>query len=131
MNNLLLMMGRVLARVTPDISQTMGPDGGGTSSSSAPSNKLTSISEKVHEILSGIAGPILIALGSIGVIYMVVLGVQYAKSEGDDKRATVKRRLVNLAIGIVAIFALAAICLAVRWDIVVPQMFGYMDKVSH
>ena len=92
---------------------------------------LTAISEKVHTILKTIAGPILVAIGSIGVIYMIVLGVQYAKSENDDNRASVKRRLVNLAIGVVAIFALATICLAVKWDVIVPEMFGYMDEASH
>ena len=92
---------------------------------------LKSISDKVYSILYDIAGPILIAIGSIGVIYMIVLGVQYAKSENEEKRATVKRRLVNMAIGVVAIFALAAVCLSVRWDIIVPELFDYMDAVEH
>jgi hypothetical protein len=109
MNKLLSFMGRFLA-----INQ----------------NTLVEVSEKVHTILSKIASPILIALGACGVIYMVVLGVQYAKGENDDKRAAVKRRIVNLAIGVVAIFALAAVCLAVKWDVVVPEMFGYMDGVT-
>lgn len=91
---------------------------------------LVEVSNKVHTILSTIAGPILIALGSCGVIYMVVLGVQYAKGENDDKRAVVKRRLVNLAIGVVAIFALATVCLAIKWDVVVPEMFGYYSDIN-
>lgn len=89
---------------------------------------LTEISGKVKQILTNIAGPILIALGSVGVIYMVILGVQYAKSENDDKRATVKRRLVNLAIGVVAMFALATVCMAIQWDVIVPELFSYMKK---
>lgn len=89
---------------------------------------LNSISEKVHTILKTIAGPILMALGSVGVIYILVLGVQYAKSENDDKRATVKKRIVNLAIGIFAMFALATICLTVKWDVIVPELFSYMRQ---
>jgi len=94
-------------------------------------DKLDRISGKVHTILKTIAGPILLAIGSVGALYMVVLGVQYAKSENDDKRAQVKKRLVNLAIGVVAMFGLAAICLAVKWDVIVPELFGYMDNVEH
>lgn len=107
MKNLLLSIGRILA-----VNQ----------------NTLKAVSDKVHDILSGIAGPILVAIGAIGTIYMVVLGVQYAKSEDEGKRSTVKKRLVNMAIGVVAIFALAAVCLAIQWNVVVPELFGYMDN---
>ena len=102
--------------------------GGDSSTEEQQAGRLKSVSDKVHDILSTIAGPILIALGSVGVIYMVILGVQYAKSENDDKRATVKRRLVNLAIGVVAMFALAAMCMAIKWNVIVPELFSYMGK---
>lgn len=102
--------------------------GTGTDPKLEQAKKLETISEKVKTILTTIAGPILIALGSVGVIYMVILGVQYAKSENDDKRATVKRRLVNLAIGVVAMFALATVCMAIQWDVIVPELFSYMKK---
>lgn len=105
MNKLLLSIGRLLA---------------------VTEQTLVDISNQITEILSTIVGPILVVIGSIGALYMVVLGVQYAKSEGDDKRSAIKRRLVNTAIGIVAIMALTALCFFIKWDEVVPSMFDYM-----
>jgi len=113
-------VGDGFSEALPEGDAVVGPIG--------PDSRLASISYKVKQILKNIAGPILIALGSVGVIYMVVLGVQYAKSENDDKRATVKRRLVNLAIGVVAMFALAALCMAIKWEVIVPELFSYMDN---
>lgn len=101
MKNLLLSMSRLLA---PDVAATAA---------------------KVTEILSGIVGPCLSVIGSIGVIYMVVLGVQYAKAESDEKRMNMKKRLINLAIGVVVMIVLITLCFAIKWDLVVPEMFGY------
>lgn len=81
--------------------------------------------EKATEILNGIAGPVLIALGSAAIIYIIVLGVQFAKSEDDGKRTEIKKRLINTAIGVVVIMALGALFTAVKWDSVVEQLFGY------
>jgi len=89
---------------------------------------LKDTSEQVHTILSTIVGPCLSVIGSIGVLYMIVMGVQYAKAENDEKRAEVKRRLVNLAIGVLIMGALIALCMAVRWDVLVPELFGYFAK---
>lgn len=86
--------------------------------------------KQVTEILNTIVSPCLIALGAMGGIYMVVLGVQYAKSENDNKRADVKKRIVNLAIGVIIIIVLLVLCLAVRWDAVVKELFGYMEDTA-
>jgi len=51
-----------------------------------------------------------------------------AGTENDEKRAEVKRRLVNLAIGVLIMGALIALCMAVRWDVLVPELFGYFAK---
>lgn len=80
---------------------------------------------KATEILNGIAGPVLIALGGAAAIYMIVLGVQFAKSEDDGKRNEIKKRLVNTAIGVVVIIALGTLCTAIKWDSIVEQLFGY------
>ena len=89
---------------------------------------LVATSAKVSEILKGIVGPCLTALGSIGVIYMVVMGVQYAKAESEEKRAEVKKRLVNLAIGVVVMIVMITLCFAIKWDTVIPEMFGYLGE---
>ena len=79
---------------------------------------------KVGEIMRSMIGPVLIVLGGAGAIYMVVLGVQFAKAEDDNKRAEVKKRLLNIGIGIVVIFVLAALCLAIDWQGVTEGLFG-------
>ena len=89
---------------------------------------LAKTAKKVSEILSEIVGPCLTAIGSIGVIYMVVLGVQYAKAESDEKRMNMKKRLINLAIGVLVMIVLITLCFAIKWDVLVPEMFGYYTE---
>jgi len=85
---------------------------------------LAAVANKVKEILQMYVGPILMALGSCGAIYMVVMGVQYAKSESADKRGELKKRIINAFIGMLVIIGLA--CLAIWADWVgIVQMFGY------
>ena len=91
--------------------------------------KLEALGGQIKTILSTIVGPILIALGGAGAIYIIVLGVQYARSESDDKRAEVKKRMVNLAVGVLLILGLSAICTFVDWANFV-QMFGYATEVE-
>ena len=81
--------------------------------------------EKVTEILKNMVGPILMALGGAGAIYVIILGVNYAKAEDDAKRKDAKKRIWNLLIGIVAMFTLAALCISIKWDKLVTDMFGY------
>ena len=88
---------------------------------------LLETSDKVHSILAGIVGPCLSVIGSIGVIYIVILGVQYAKAESEDKRAELKKRMVNLAIGVVIMIVMITLCFAIKWNEVIPDLFGYID----
>lgn len=89
---------------------------------------LAKTAQKVSEILHGIVGPCLTVIGSIGVLYMVVLGVQYAKAESDEKRMNMKKRLINLAIGVLVMIVLITLCFAIKWDRIIPEMFGYLDS---
>lgn len=84
---------------------------------------------EIDDILKSIVSPCLIALAGMGAIYMVVLGVQYAKSENDNKRADIKKRIVNLAIGVVIIIIMLTLCLAIKWDIAVEELFGWLSNV--
>ena len=88
---------------------------------------LVELSNQIHDILSTIVGPILIALGGAGAIYIVVLGVQFAKSESEEKRAEAKKRMINLAIGVVLILALASVCTFIDWASFI-QIFGYAGE---
>ncbi len=81
--------------------------------------------EKVNEILKTMAGPIFAVLGGAGAIYVIILGVSYAKSEDDGKKKEMKKRIFNLVIGIIAMFALATICLAIQWEPFIESLLGY------
>ena len=82
------------------------------------------VAEKVQEILAFYVGPFLVAIGACGVVYMVVMGVQYAKAETADKRAEVKKRIINALIGVLLIIGLAVLAMAVNWAELV-KIFGY------
>lgn len=86
--------------------------------------------EKVNDVLGNIVSPCLIALEGCAIIYIIVLGVQYAKSENGDKRSEVKKRIVNLAIGAVTILVLLVLCKAIAWDSVIKELFGYLDSAE-
>ena len=90
------------------------------------SKRVVDTAQKVHEVLANIVAPCLTVLGSLAIMYVIVLGVQYAKSENDEKRAEVKKRIINTAIGAVAIIVLILLCWLVDWGTIIPQIFGYV-----
>lgn len=78
----------------------------------------------VDEILSVWVGPFMTALGAVGAIYVIILGIQYAKSENDSKRAEAKTRMVNCIIGVLSLIVIGVVCWAVNW-VEIAQIFGY------
>ena len=82
------------------------------------------VARKVQEILNFYVGPFLVAIGACGAVYMVVMGVQYAKAETADKRAEVKKRIINALIGVLLIIGLGVLAMAVNWAELV-KIFGY------
>ena len=99
-------------------------DGAGGSTSSGSSGKLREVSDDINTILRTWVGPIMMCVGAVGAIYIIVLAVQYAKSESDSKRAEAKTRMINCLIGVIAIIALAGLCIGMDWGAVV-KIFGY------
>lgn len=87
-------------------------------------DKYATVGNEVKTILQTWVGPIFIALGGVGSVYIIVLAVQYAKSENDSKRAEAKTRIVNCIIGVIALLVIATVCLAIDWAKLV-QIFGY------
>ena len=64
--------------------------------------------------------PILIAVVLvIGMVYAIIIGVQFAKAEETDARDKAKNRLINVIIGVVV----AAILMIVIWA-VIPVILG-------
>ncbi len=86
--------------------------------------KLKEIGEKIDEIMNNILGPIMTVIGSAGIIYAIVLSVQYAKAEDQSKRDEAKKRLINVIIGVIVLAVGITLALAVQWDQFV-LIFGY------
>ena len=88
---------------------------------------LDEVSSEVNTILKQWIGPLFVAIGAVGFIYVIVLGVQYIKSESDSKRAEAKTRIFNCIFGVVLLIVIGVVCLAVDWAGLV-EIFGYAKK---
>ena len=74
--------------------------------------------DPIYDFLD-IFGPVLMGiLGLVGVIYCIVLGVQYSRAETADERNIAKSKMTNAIISFVAIIVLVAILYALRVPIV-------------
>ncbi len=60
----------------------------------------------IIRVLDSFLLPVIIILGVAGMIYGIVLGVQYAKAESADQREEAKKRMINAIIGIVIMLVL-------------------------
>ena len=85
---------------------------------------MQSVGEQVNEILKSWVSPVFTALSGAGIIYIIILGVQYAQSESEEKRAEAKKRMLNCLIGVIVMMVLVALCLMINWAEFV-QIFGY------
>ena len=94
---------------------------------SEPSSNAQAVATDVQTILQMWVGPLFAVLGALGIVYIVILAVQYAKSENDSKKAETKSRMVNLAIGVVCLIILAVLCLNVNLAYI-ADVFGYTEK---
>ena len=60
----------------------------------------------IIEVLGTVLVPILIIVGTAGMIYAIVLGVKLARAETTDARDEAKKRLINAVIALVVMIAL-------------------------
>lgn len=71
----------------------------------------------VYDTLPNILWIILAAVGGAGVVYSIILGINLAKSESDDKRKSASNRLKNTIIGLSVLISLVLII-----NIIIPLM---------
>lgn len=80
----------------------------------------------ILNVLNTLLIPVIIILGVAGMIYGIVLGVQYSKAETADKREELKKRLISAAIGIgIALVVLIVMKIFVKNA---PSIFGWVQK---
>ena len=88
-----------------------------TAAAGAPAGNatLTNLANEIDRIMGSIVSPILVVIGAAGMIYAIILGVNYIKAETPDKRKEAQGRLIGAIIGVVIILAGIAICNFVDW----------------
>ena len=84
-------------------------------------NKWAWVSE-VADSINSLLWPILILVGTAGVIYAVYLGVNLARADSSDKQQEAKKRMINAIIGLVSIVAL--ILLLKLFMTYIPEWIG-------
>lgn len=126
MKNFLFKLAISCSKVlgTTHTSSSGSTHGGGGGTFGDTSSRLKATASKVQSVLTNIVGPCLSVLGTFAVIYVIFLGVQYAKSESDEKRAENKKRMINTLIGAIVMILLITLCYAIKWETLIPQMFG-------
>ena len=77
---------------------------------------LSGIAGNIGAIIQGVVSPVLLVIGAAGVIYAIILGINYIKAETPDKRKEAQSRLIGAIIGVIIIIAGIVICNAVQWD---------------
>ena len=60
----------------------------------------------VCDAINLIIYPLLVLIGTAGIIYAIVLGVKLARAESADEQQEGKKRIINFIIGLVSIIAL-------------------------
>ena len=76
----------------------------------------------IASFLEGLLVPVTIILAVAGGVWVIVLGVQLAKAESTDKAQESKKRLINVAVAIVAVIVF--IWVLSFFVSQVPNLFG-------
>ncbi len=56
---------------------------------------------QIVDIVDGLLNPLLVIGGTVGMIFVIILGVNFSKAESADKREEAKKRMINAIIGVV------------------------------
>ena len=85
---------------------------------------VSNLGSTLTTLIKSILGPVLGIIGAAGVVYAVVLGVQYAKAEDANARKEVQGRLIGALIGAAIIIVGATLCLALNWEKIFTDFGG-------
>ena len=83
---------------------------------------LKPVTDKFTEVMKNIIAPVLIVVGAAAAIFVIYLGIMYAKAEDANKRKEVQGRLIGAAIGLVFIIVGVTLCYAVPWGSLASTM---------
>ena len=83
------------------------------------------IVETMKQIVGDIMWPAIAIILTLGLVYVIILGVNYAKAETSDKKEEAKKRIINAIVGVVIMLALIAIL-----NVVITNIDGIVTWVN-
>ena len=75
----------------------------------------------IYRVIDDILWPVFGIIAVLGIVYAIVLGVNYAKAETSDKKEEAKKRIINAVVGVVVMLALI---------IILKVFIGNLDAVK-
>lgn len=116
-----LLLANVMNRFlgATETTSKLGPDDWG----SAP-DWVQQMIKPIFTMLDWLLPLIMILLGIAGVIYIIIVSVQYAKAENADEKDAAKKKLINVAVAL-AIMYIALIIIFIFIDNA-PTIFGWV-----
>lgn len=94
----------------------------GGNSGSTSGDMGTAIAEPIIKLIKQFAGPLLGIVGAIGSIFVIILGVKFAKAEEPQEREKAKAHLKNAIIGFALIFVLL-----LALNIMMPRLIDWVN----
>ena len=85
---------------------------------------LSAIATRISGIMKSVVSPVLVVIGAAGVIYAIILGINYIKAETPDKRKEAQGRLIGAIIGVIIIIAGIVICNSINWGSLATGFFA-------
>lgn len=88
----------------------------------ADTNIAQELANPIIKLIKQFAGPVLGIVGAIGAIFVIVLGVKFAKAEEPQEREKAKAHLKNAIIGFALIFILL-----LALNIAMPKLIDWVN----
>lgn len=99
-----------------------------TEGSNAAPSFVANILDPVFDVLGWLLPVIMILIGLVGIIYSIILGLNFAKAESTDQRDAAKKKLINVVIGVLVI--IIAILLVFIFIRNVYSIFGWVTSTA-
>ena len=100
MNFLTVFLGRITNRFLGETTQGAFEGSQGNTGTTDKNSEWMDVLRVLLRLIDQFLPVAMILLGLVGSIYVIVLGVKYAKTEGSDDKNEIKKKLINAGIGI-------------------------------
>lgn len=89
---------------------------------------VTNLTTSMQSIIDNIMWPAIAIILTLGLVYVIILGVNYAKAETSDKKEEAKKRIINAIVGVIIMLALIAILKVVLDNM--PEIVSWVDQMA-